>query len=557
MGFLKIGFASLLLGLAVAAHAGHLSTNGVDGHGSPYLAMHGKDPVHWQPWGADALAQARNEDKLLYVTVGYFSCYWCHVMHRQSFRNAEIASMLNEGFVSVVIDRELRPALDAHLMDFVERTRGRAGWPLNVFITPEGHPLVGTTYMRPDTFKALLARLDGRWQEQKGVLKSIAEEAARVLASQRPSTEARELGDDAPRRYRRKFLQQTMSVADELAGGFGEDSKFPLVPQLRALLAEYQVAPTERLGNFLHLTFRQMALKGLRDQLGGGFFRYTTDPGWEQPHFEKMLYDNALLADLYLQAGEVLGDPQLRAIGSDTLDFMLADLAGDSGAFIASLSSVDDKGVEGGHYLWDEATLEDVLQGRELDLARMAWGLEGTTDFDHGYLPMQSAGTAQLADRLSMEPTEVGQTMAAVREKMLAARKQRALPQDIKQLAAWNGLALSALARAAAQPQGQHYRRAGRKLHQYLTETLWDGGELIRARDHNGAVTPATLEDYAFVAQGLLAWARLTGNEKHLAPVKRLVHAAWARFRTNSGWTLSGDSLIPFARAEPALADGA
>ncbi len=280
----------LLIPIAVTACTAE--GNELVGHPSPYLAMHAEDPVQWKSWGFEAVNEAKQKDKLMFISSGYFSCHWCHVMQRESYKNDTIAKLLNDAFVPIKVDRELEPVLDEQLIHFTQQTRGQGGWPLNVFVTPEGYPLLGVLYVPADQFKDLLIKLNLRWQEQRQALKQVAANAAYAI-NRRLQVEQRQTVSVELAELEQRFLSQTMLLADELGGGFGQQNKFPSAPKLVALLKLYAKYRDEQLKEFLLLTLHEMASKGLRDQLGGGFYRYTIDPGWRIPHFEKMLYDNA------------------------------------------------------------------------------------------------------------------------------------------------------------------------------------------------------------------------------------------------------------------------
>jgi hypothetical protein len=529
--------------------------NSLAGNESPYLAMHGNDPVNWQPWSAEVLAQAKRENKLLFVSIGYFSCHWCHVMQRESFQNAEAAALLNEHFISVKVDRELHPDLDAYLIDFVQRTRGSAGWPLNVFLTPDGHPLVGMTYVPADTFITLLTQLREQWEQGGEYLKSVAAQAVLQLQGEK-TTAGAPLDAETARRYETLLVQQALQLGDELEGGFGEQTKFPMTPHWEALLTAYPRNPEPKLKALLELTLDQMATQGLRDHLGGGFFRYTVDPGWQTPHFEKMLYDNALLASLYLRAARVLNRPDYETVARGTLDFMLRDLAAPEGGMMASLSAVDASGEEGGHYLWRPEELAKLLSADELSLAQAVWGMTSDGALETGYLPRARLSVAAAAAQLGITQTVAQQRLDAARKKLLAARAKRSLPVDTKRLAAWNGLALSALVQGAQLSGGERYRTAAKGVRDYLVNTLWDGKRLLRARGKAGELGQAGLEDYAFAAEGLLAWARLTNDGRDLSLARRWVEDAWRRFYADGGWQLSDQTLLPTGYGVPMLDEG-
>jgi len=543
---------ALLIGAVAAAEPPPLR-NALAGHPSPYLAMHGDDPVHWQEWGPEVLERARREGKPVFVSIGYFSCHWCHVMQRESYRDRDIAALLNRHFVPVKVDRELNPALDARLIEFVERTRGYAGWPLNVFLTPEGYPLVGLVYLPPDEFRVLLERLQARWLREPAELRRIAREAGRALGGG-----ARAAGPELPAgaagRLQEALAAAAMLLADPLEGGFGGPNKFPQVPQLEALLDVLAQRPDGELADFLRITLDHMADGGLRDHLRGGFFRYVVDPGWTVPHFEKMLYDNALLAALYLRAARDLNQPRYREVAFDTLDFLLAEMRHPAGGFVASLSAVDARGVEGGFYLWADWDLRQLLSEEQRAVAERVWGLTGPPELPDGHHLTRAMTVAQAAAELGIPDRQAARRLAEARRALLQAQGARTLPRDTKVLAAWNGLALRALSLGAAADPA--YRPAARALRDLLAEVLWDGERLLRAQAGGKALGEGSLEDYAYAAAGLWAWSRLPGNEGDVALVHRLLEEAWSRFHDPLGWRLSQDSPLPFVARDAVLADG-
>ena len=531
--------------------------NRLANHDSPYLAMHGADPVQWQEWGEEAVARARRENKLLFVSSGYFACHWCHVMQQESFQNTAIAALLNKHFIPVKVDRELNPALDAQLISFVERTRGYAGWPLNAFVTPEGYPLIGTVYLQPADFQTLLSRLAEQWQSADNELKQLATQTAAALGtvSMRDSVD---LPPGLGEALSEALVSSALAQSDEFQGGFGSENKFPSAPQLAALLDVHRRSPQPRIEQFLRLTLNQMASQGLWDQLGGGFFRYTVDPGWQVPHFEKMLYDNALLAQLYLDAAEVLDAPQFASVGRETLDFMLNELETKGAALAASLSAVDERNVEGGYYVWHRTEVQAALEPQEFAVAELFWGLNKPPQLEHGHHLVQAASIDVVAHQLDLPTDRVQSLLASAQAKLLQARQKRSLPRDDKVLAAWNGLALSALVRGARLEDGKRYRDAARALSRYLSSVAWNGDALARARDDSGApLGRAALEDYAYVARGLLDWAVLSGSATSQRTAAQVVDEAWRRFYADTGWKLTDASLLRYGTGQLALADDA
>ena len=525
------------LTLCAALLATAVSGNELRGNRSPYLAMHGDDPVAWRAWGPAALADARSSGRLLFVTSGYFTCYWCHVMQRESFLDEEIASALNRDFVPVVVDRELHPALDARLIDFVQRTRGAAGWPLNVLITPQGYPLVGITYLPRDAFLEFLGNVRERWSAEREELSALAKRATEQIQRQRTDAAVDPVAKTMWSALRRQFEL----AADEFNGGFGQQSKFPMTPQMLALLDIFAITQDKALGEFLSLTLERMAYRGLYDVVGDGFFRYTVDPDWREPHFEKMLYDNAQLATLYFRAARIMDDSRWIDVARRTLDFMLTDMWHEQGGFIAALSSVDGRGEEGGYYLWEHAELERVLSEPELALLRGEWfWYELQATHVPGSLPMPNLAASY--------PDAVRKA----RSRLARHRAQaRVLPRDTKRLAAWNGLALSALAEGLSHDR-QRYLQSATALRDFVATSLLGEQRVLR---EPGDAGQATLDDYVLVARGLLDYSDALDSRRERDLAARITVWAWQRFHVDGGWLTAPDSLLPGGAAMPLFSD--
>jgi len=585
---LRLIFLSMLMLFSLPALA---LQNTLSNNPSPYLKMHGKDPVAWQEWGEAAVEQARKENKLLFVSIGYFSCHWCHVMQRESYQNNEIATILNEHFIPVKVDRELNPALDSRLIDFVQATRGYSGWPLNVFITPEGYPLVGLVYLPANDFKSLISKLQTAWQEDGQNLTLDAAEASKSFTLPTMNTDPN-LPDGFVDKVSDKYVHAIWEVADEFGGGFGNESKFPSSPQLLALLKLYSQSSKKdkRLEKFLRITLDKMAALGLHDLIGGGFYRYTVDPNWHVPHFEKMLYDNAQLANIYLLAANVLQSDEYLQVAHETLDFMIRELRRPDGSFASSLSAIDNNNIEGGYYLYATETLEKTLSKAEYAAVKASWIQEGSPTTEDGHLPILLKDSQTLARQINKPVAEIDALLAAAKQKLFALRTARVLPIDDKPLAAWNGLVLQALARAVTQTDQNNkrreiYKKVGDNLSGFLRTKLLQAtktssstlrpdvviieeGQLYRSIDKQGKpIGNATLEDYAYVTQGLLSWAKANENvhsrqgidqlETHMHSVKALLNTAWQRFYTENGWKLSEKLLIQYGSTETAIADSA
>lgn len=524
--------------------------------------MHGKDPTAWQTWNADVFKKARAENKLIFVSIGYFSCHWCHVMQRESYQNAKIAGKLNRYFIPVKVDRELHPALDAKLIAFVQATRGYSGWPLNVFITPDGYPLVGFVYLQPDNFNKLLDNLQLQWQLNHAGLSDNARKAAKAL--EKPSYS---LGTQFEAGLNTKlisaYIKACLTKGDDMQGGFGQQNKFPNVPQMLALLQAYQSKKTPALKNFLLLTLDQMASQGLFDQLRGGFYRYTVDTHWQTPHFEKMLYDNAQLSELYILAAQIFSRPDYQRIAIRTLDFMQQEMLDKRGALIASLSAVDDKNVEGGYYLWSDALLKKLFSAKELKVIRLLWNMKRPAPLTEGHLPVIAYSAAEAAKLLKLPEAQVQAVLNKARTILLQQQAKRKLPKDNKLLAAWNGLALRTFSLAAQlkHKRAKQYQQIATGIRNYLLSELWDGKDLIRARSGSGsgakALASATLEDYAYVSWGLYTWASLNNKQDDLRLVQKILNRAWQRFYSKKGWRLTDDELIVYGGEESVMSDSA
>ena len=529
-------------------------TNQLAGHPSPYLALHGADPVPWQDWSGQVIATAKKTNRLIFISSGYFSCHWCHVMQRESFSDDHIARELAGLAVPVKLDRELQPALDQWLIDFTERTAGHAGWPLNVFLTPDGYPLVGFVYMPKDDFANALRQLQELWRQDEATLREAALAAFNAMTPQLATYSGALPQSGMGEKLHELQIAQALAGADEIAGGFGEQNKFPLSPLLLSLLEAQQRRPNDRLAEFLGLTLERMAELGLRDHIGGGFFRYTVDPAWDLPHFEKMLYDNAMLARVYLSAAAVLQRPAYRAVAYDTLDFMLREMQSSDGGFYASLSAVDDKDVEGGYYLWQTDELKKILSADEMAVAEAVWGARGAAWLDAGHHLKQVATLAEAAAALNLDAAMVGERLDSARQKLFQARRQRVLPVDNKVLAGWNGLALEALSLAAAQEA--RYRPAAEKLYGLLAGTMWDGKQLRRFIHHGRPAGQVGLEDYAYVAAGIAAWGEVSGDKGAWQTAEAIGLTALRRFHNQHGWQPSEQLLIPYAARELILPEG-
>jgi uncharacterized protein YyaL (SSP411 family) len=524
--------------------------NDLKNNASPYLAMHGNDPVDWMQWNKATLAKAKKENKIILVSIGYFSCHWCHVMQRESYQSKTIAGLLNKDFIAVKVDRELNPVLDKRLIEFVQITTGSAGWPLNVFLTPDAYPLVGATYMPHDNFATVLTRLQKRWKTDAQTLSDMAKNRndtlTNMLETQERTSSNKHLAKAAD------HLQQVMMKnADTLQGGFG-NRKFPSTPQLSALLAITKQKKNADIDEFLQLTLNQMARRGLHDDIGGGFYRYTVDPAWETPHFEKMLYTNALMPLLYFDAAEHYNTPEYRKVALETLHFVIESMSGKDNAYISSLSAVDNNNEEGGFYLWTREQLTKILTKKELDLAYNVWGLNQANELPAGNLPRRDETLAKIAHKQGKPIQIFEKQINAIRDKLKIYRNQhRSLPRDTKLLASQNGMLLGAFAKGISYDQSLY--NEGAKLSVFL-QSLWNGKQLRRSAADE---TLGTLDDYATVSWGLLSWGKATGNKQVEQIGLAIARTAWKRFYQHGIWRETTQSLLPRGTQLSHLQDGA
>ncbi len=538
-------------GTANASADGPLA-NQLKDHPSPYLELHAEDPTLWQGWSADVIERAKRENKLIYVSSGYFACHWCHVMQRQSFQDPGVAKMLNEGYIPVKLDRELNSALDSRLMDFAQATRGRGGWPLNVYLTPDGFPVYAHMYQPKDQFANVLVKLNEIWDEQRERLSKLAEEHSTVTVNPPTGT----LDVSQVDRFSAGLVSILPDAMDKATGGFGDSAKFPNTPQLEFYLSAYARAPDDTTKEWLIKTLDSMINAGLRDHVGGGFYRYTVDPSWETPHFEKMLYTNALLSTQLMRAARILNKPEYADVARETWDFMIREMQTAEGALVASFSAVDDDGVEGSHYLWTASEVDAVLKDPERELFKAHFGIEGPMMFPNGYLPMERIQFSSAAKMAGVSEEQGRELLVSAKKKLYDVRQSRSLPVDTNLLAGWNGLALASFAEGAYELDEPRYVEAATRIRNYLVDKLYNGKELVRAVDDGKALGSVSVEDYAFVAMGLVAYARMTGEVADYEIALDIAQLGYDRFNRDNGWYLGESSLIIAEQARPALEDG-
>jgi len=481
--------------------------NRLIGSTSPYLLQHAHNPVDWYPWGEEALRRSAEEDRPIFLSIGYAACHWCHVMERESFENPAVAELLNREFVPIKVDREERPDLDEIYMAATQLMTGSGGWPMSVFLTPERKPFFAGTYFPPEDrwgrpgFSTLLREIARAWREQRRALEKQAAELTAAVDRVGAPSPGGPLGPELVR----EAAEQLLAGFDPVNGGFGGAPKFPPSMRLELLLRQHQADPDPRWLRPVALTLDRMARGGMYDQVGGGFHRYSVDAAWLVPHFEKMLYDNALLARLYALAYEATGEWYWGRVAREVLDYVIREMTHREGGFYSS-TDADSEGEEGRFFLWTPAEVGAVLGAEEGDLFDRVYEVTARGNFEGRSIPnLLARGLDGWAAELGSDPAALEGRLAASRRRLWEERERRVHPLlDDKVLAAWNGLMIRALAEGYRVFRDERYRQAGERAAEFILTRLRRDGRLLRAFREGAAHLPAYLEDYAFMAAALL-----------------------------------------------------
>jgi uncharacterized protein YyaL (SSP411 family) len=551
--------------VSTSVHSNHL----VDAS-SPYLLQHAHNPVDWYPWGEEALKKARDEDKPIFLSIGYSACHWCHVMAHESFENADIAAYLNEHFVNIKVDREERPDIDDLYMSAVQIMTGSGGWPMSVFLTPDLKPFYAGTYFPPDErygrpgFKTILESIVRSWQTNHDRIVESAEEITgyiRQSMQMRVSEEqplSPELLEKAARELARSF--------DPMYGGFGPAPKFPSTPANEVMLRQALRSGDAKLRDMALFTLRKMAYGGIYDQLGGGFHRYSVDAQWLVPHFEKMLYDNGQLAQAYIEAYQATHEPLFRRIARETLDYVLRDMCDPAGGF-HSAEDADSEGEEGKYYLWTRDELESVLGADDAYLFSTYYGVRGTGNFAsheayHAgqnilYVPRPPES---VASDLGMPLEALEARLEGMRTRLMEVRERRMHPgRDDKVLASWNALMISALARGYEVFGEESYRNAATRAADFILTQMRDGDRLLHSFRQGRATIPGYLDDYSFMLVALVDLYEATFDARWLDEADKLAVRMIAEFwddKDGGFFFTGGDHKNLIARNKPTY-DGA
>jgi len=512
---------SLLLALFVLQHP----TNHLENETSPYLLQHVHNPVNWYPWGDEAIDRAKAENKVIFLSIGYSACHWCHVMERESFEDEATAEFMNKHFVCIKVDREERPDLDDLYMTAVQKMTGSGGWPMSVWLTPDLKPFYGGTYFPPEakygrpSFMMVLENLSEAWNTRRDEVIAAAESLNAQLQTNFPDLDSEQSLPSATDLavMQTAWVNTYWSVYDRVDGGFGKAPKFPHATDLRFLL---NIAGTHadektvaRAKEMCELTLKKMASAGMYDQLAGGFARYSVDEKWLIPHFEKMLYDQGTLIPAYLLGYQLNKDHAFATIARDSCDYLLREMQSPDGGFFSS-TDADSEGEEGKYFVWTPDEIKAELSDELAEIAIEYYGVSEKGNFEHGKSALTNYTTTSYDESQLQE----------IRKTLLAARQQRVAPNlDDKIIAGWNGLAINALAEASWVLREPRYLQAAERAADFvLSEMVDDKDNLLRAYRAGRAQHSAVLEDYSYMMRALLAIFQATGDVARLSQAQNL-----------------------------------
>jgi uncharacterized protein YyaL (SSP411 family) len=532
--------------------------NHLKNEGSFYLRQHANNPLEWYPWGAEALARSKAEDKPIFLSIGYSSCHWCHVMEHKVFEHQDVAEFMNANFINIKVDREERPDLDKVYMDAVQAMTGRGGWPMTVFLTPDLKPFVGGTYFPKNRFMPLAQKVLNDFRTNRAEVTADGKRYYDKIKKNpdiwgsSPITEDMLLG----------MARQVSTRIDPVWGGFQRQrTKFPVPPRWTYLMHAYRKWGDPAVGKALRVTLDKMASGGMYDHVGGGFHRYSVEKTWVVPHFEKMLYDNGQLASMYIEAGAALGDSKYSDIGRDVLEFMLSHMNEPGGGFYSSWDA-DSGGHEGSYYVWTPSDIDALASGKEAAILKRYLSITPGGNFEGKTIPTRRVPAATVASELGGTAANVTKVWQTYRPKMAVIRDRRVKPGlDKKIVTAWNGLAIGAFAKGYQAFGDPRYRQAAEAASDFLwTHHRRPNWGVFRASNKKQAQFNGVLDDYSFLADGLLDLYSATGELKHFIRAKTLMDEANQHFRDAQGsWFLTqknqdtplGRQVVPWDSVRP------
>lgn len=511
---------------------------------NPYLLQHASNPVDWYPWGDEAFEKAARENLPIFLSIGYSTCHWCHVMEKESFENPEIAKILNKYFVAIKVDREERPDIDAVYMSVCQALTGSGGWPLTIIMTPEKKPFFAGTYLPPDDrfigqngtkgLKSFLPEIAGVWTDRRDEIYAAADRVVAAVSAKTERATGTTVLNDA-------ILEKAFSILsdthDDFYGGFGmQGPKFPTPHTYSFLLRFWNRTGNRRVLEIASHSLKRIANGGIHDQIGGGFARYSTDREWLVPHFEKMLYDQALLARAYLETFQATGNPEFADTSHDIFEYVLRDLSSPEGAFY-SAEDADSEGEEGKFYVWTEKEIDAVLSDSFSPLFKEYYGITHAGNFEHGtsIIHISTEIDKFVADK-HIDKADFLKDLSEARKKLFDVRNKRIHPHlDDKILTSWNGLMISALAYGARVLNEPEYAIAAQKAASFILREMYSGGVLYRRYRDGETAVPGFMDDYAFFADGLLDLYEATYDTKYLNTSKELTDIMLKKFSGDAG----------------------
>ena len=517
----------------------HQFTNKLINETSPYLLQHAHNPVSWYPWGEEALQRARTEDRPILLSIGYSACHWCHVMEHESFENTQIADLMNQHFICIKVDREERPDIDSIYMSAVQMMTGQGGWPLTVFLTPDLKPFYGGTYYPPydrrgmPGFARVLTALAEAYRDQR---QEIAQAGDKLTVELRRSTSFGKSDGMLATDILDQAASQMLQNFDTTNGGFGGAPKFPPSMNLMFLLRQYNRTKSMASLQMVELTLNKMAGGGMYDHLGGGFHRYSVDEHWLVPHFEKMLYDNALLTRIFLYAYQCTKNDHYRLIAEETLEYVIRDMMSPEGGFYSS-EDADSEGEEGLFYTWKKSEVVNLLGANDAEIFCEYFDVAENGNFEHGRSILNTPLSLDaFAARKGLKQQELRAVLNRGKKKLFYAREQRVRPgKDQKVLTAWNGLMLTAFAEAANILRRDDYREIAARNASFLLKNMLRDGKLLRTYKDGTAKLNAYAEDYAYLIEGLLALYEATFELSHFQQAIALTETLLSSFGDESG----------------------
>ncbi len=529
---------------------------------SPYLRQHAHNPVDWYPWGEEALGRARSENKPILLSIGYSACHWCHVMERESFENETIARVMNENFVSIKVDREERPDLDQIYMDAVQLLTGRGGWPLTMFLLPDGRPFYGGTYFPPvdrhglPGFPRLLAAIADAYHKQPG---DVQQNVERLTAAMGPVATMQASGSELESSTPLNAARALGKHYDSIHGGIGGAPKFPNTFVFSLFLRMYEADSDINFADMVRDTLTKMAKGGIYDQIGGGFHRYSVDERWLVPHFEKMLYDNALLGRLYLDAGRALNEPEFLGVAREILEYVLREMTSPEGGFYSS-QDADSEGEEGKFFLWTPAEAREAIADEEFTkIAARYFDISEGGNFEGRNILNRTIGQADAAKLFSKSADEIAAAVETIKSRMFDVREKRIKPgRDEKILAAWNAMMIAAFAEGYRALGDPRYLAAAERAVEFAMTKLWDGRALRRSYKDGVARFNAYLEDYALMAGAMIDTYEASLDPRYLAQARTLADIILERFldRENGGFFFTSDDHEQLITRSKAAFDG-